>query len=569
MAEFTEPLDILPPARASRAARGLRLARHAAARVVAWRWLLLVNLFFVSPVLLYNLELRSGGRLDPVGLWNLATSVLVLAGLQLLARRPSPLLVAMFPLGFVVAADLFVVAEFDSRLTATYLTVIAHNLHDTGDFVQAFLPRLAPALALFLGFYGLAAWRLRGVELPGRRAWGLAALGLAALLHGGIAARHVHFGFSVDGAVYHVMVRDTSSPFGVLPQAVIAYQSHRRAAAALTAAEAFRFDATRARVDAPEVYVLVLGETCRPDHWGLNGYRRDTSPRLARTRGLVSFSDMASQAAFTSESVPLILTRGTAADPARAERERSIVSAFGEAGFRTAWLSGQEVSDFGGRNNHIAAEADTCRFFERRHDEVLLPPFERLLREVRAPEDKLLVVLHTMGSHFHYENRVPPAFRHYSLLPAGSGRERLVNAYDDTIRYTDHVLAELIARLEARRDVVSALFFVADHGENLMDDERRLMGHGAASRYDLAVAAFFWASPGFAALRPDAVALARARASAPLSSANVFDSLADMGGLVGPAFDRSRSVFSPALRPRPRLYVHQGRTYDFDRLPGR
>lgn len=547
--------------RPSRRRRALDVLRRAG----ELRWLLAMNLFFVSPVLLYNLELRSGGRLDPVGLWNLAVSLLLLAGLQLLARRPARLFAALSPLGLVVAADLFLVREFDSRLTATYLTVIAHNLQDTPDFVQAFLPRLVPALAAFVVFYGLCLWKLRGARVTARPAWGVAALALATLLYGAATVRHVGHGFQIDEAVRHVMLRDTSSPFGVVSQGLIARRTVQQADDALTAAETFRFGATRPPADAPEVFVLVLGETSRPDHWGLNGYPRDTSPRLAGTPGLVSFTDVVTQAPFTNESVTFMLTRGSPTDRLRAARERSIVSAFAEAGVRTAWLSGQELSEYTGRIQHMAAEADTCRFFERRHDEALLAPFEALLDDVRGPDDKQLVVLHTMGSHFLYENRVPRRLRHFSRLPATSPRERLVNAYDDTIRYTDHVLGEVIARLQARADVASALLFVSDHGEDLMDDERGHMGHGRGTPHDLRAAAFFWSSPRFAALRPDVVACARARAGAPLSTADVFDSLAHLGRLEAPGFDRSRSLFSPAFRPRPRLFLrHDEHVYDFD-----
>ncbi len=529
-------------------------------------WLLLVNLFFVSPVLLYNFDLRSGGRVEALALWNLTVSALLLVGLQLVVRRPAPLLLALSPLALVVVADLFMIVEFDTRLNSAYLALIAHNGQEVGEFLQLFGGHLAAVLAAFVAFYWLCASKLRGVVLQVPRRWGVVALGLAAASYG-LAFRGA--GHDPGVALRHVLLRDTSSPFGVVSQATVAYWSYQQASSAPSGVVAFRFAAARAPVAAPEVYVLVLGETSRPDHWGLNGYRRDTSPRLARLPGLVSFSDVTAEAVTTHESVPLIITRATATDPLRAYREPSLVRAFAEAGFRTAWLSNQELSEYTGRAHQLAAEADTVRYFERRHDEVLVAPFERLLDEDRSPGDKLLVVLHQLGSHSLYENRFPAEFARFSRLPAGSAREALVNAYDDTIRYTDHVLAEVISRLEARRDVTSALLFVSDHGENLMDDERRFRLHGQGTVHEVRTAQLFWASPAFERLRPDAVALARARARAPLSTAAVFDSFADLGGLAGPAFDRSRSVFSPAFVPRRRLFLHQGALRDFDQEPAR
>lgn len=533
---------------------------------------LALNAFFLSPVLLYNCDLRAAGRVDAVSAWLLLTSALWLATFQLLARRPVYFFAAAVPLGVTVTADLFLVVVFDSRLTTSYLSVILDNLADVGDFAGAFLPQLLLATGGFVTLYGGGLWLVRHVTFPPRRRWALAPLALVVALYGAVTGRQlVRSGDGLSRTVLDVVTHDTNSPFGVLGQAFITYQLHQETLEKFAATRGFRFEAVRdpapvATPDAPEVHVLVIGETSRPDRWALNGYSRPTSPRLSAQENLLSFKDVITQSPSTSDAVPLMLTRATADDFSRLGTERSIITAFKEVGFRTFWMSTQEVSHWSGFIHHYAGEADVRRYFERRHDEVMLAPFEEVLASVRGPDDKAFVVLHPMGSHFTYENRYPPEFRTFDVSPGLSWRDRLWNSYDNTIVYTDHVLAELIERLEARPDVVSTLTFVSDHGENLLDDERELFGHPFGTRYDLPVATFFWYSPAFARQNPEAVKSARANLEAPLSTAVVFHSLADMARIRAAGFEQERSVFSPKLRPPKRLFTARGKVADYDAL---
>lgn len=532
-------------------------------RLWPWRWLAVVNLALLSPVLLHDLP-----RADAVALWTLGTSVLWLAALQLLVRRPARFFVGVTPFLVVVLAELFLIVEYDSRLTTSFLSVIVENVWDTPDFLTAYAATLTLASLAFGVFYVLCLRGLRGLELPARRAWALAPLGLLVASYGGAVWTQLRQpGTQLGRALLDVVTHDVNSPFGVVPQGLVTLELYREEARLFAASRAFTFGATRpAPVAAPEVYVLVIGETSRPDHWGLNGYARDTSPRLSRQGNLVSFTDLITQSPSTSQAVPLMLTRATAEDYARAAREKSIITAFKEVGFATYWYTPQEVSHWGGFIHHYAAEADVRRYFDRRHDGAMLAPFSEVLAQVSRPTDKVLFVLHTMGSHFAFENRYPAEFRRFSARPAGSRREHLVNTYDDSIRYTDHVLAEVIARLEARRDVVSAVLFVSDHGENLLDDERGLFGHAMGTPYDLRTAGLFWWSDAYARRRPEAVESVRANARRRLSTAVVFHSLADLAGIHADGVDLARSLFRPELVDRPRLFTCRGRLGDFDAL---
>ncbi|MCO5168201.1 MAG: phosphoethanolamine transferase [Planctomycetes bacterium] len=474
------------------------------------------------------------------------------------------------PFALVALADLFLVVCFRSRLTTSYLSVIVSNLGDTPDFTQAYLPQLAVGLGLGLPLWALLLWRVRGLRPGPRRAWAAAPLAAVVLLYGAVTARQARHGERPARALLDVITHDLNSPFGVLPQGFVTWRLHAEAARAFARSEGFRFGARRDPPpdDRPELHVLVIGETSRPDRWGLNGYERDTSPRLSRTPGLLSFTDVVSQSPSTQQAVPLLLTRATADAMTDAFAERSVITAFKEVGFRTYWLSTQEVSHWAGFIHHYAAEADVRRYFERRHDGALLAPFRDIVARVRGPGDRAFVVLHTMGSHFAFENRYPPEFERFPVH--GRGRaERLHNAYDNTILYTDHVLAELVAELARRDDLVSSLLFISDHGENLLDDERRLFGHAIGTAWDLPVATFFWPSQALEARHPELVRRARGHVDRPLSSRHVFHSLVDLAGLRAEGFDRRLSIFGEDLATPPRRFVIGARVDDFDALVGR
>ena len=99
------------------------------------------------------------------------------------------------------------------------------------------------------------------------------------------------------------------------------------------------------------------------------------------------------------------------------QAQKSVVSAFNEAGFKTYWLSTQDVDGWSGLVPHVAAEAATVRYFSQSFDGVLLNEFREILDKEPRGNSKLFIVLHTKGSHFDYKRRYPLEFAHF-LTPA-------------------------------------------------------------------------------------------------------------------------------------------------------
>lgn len=327
------------------------------------------------------------------------------------------------------------------------------------------------------------------------------------------------------------------------------------------------------------VHVLVIGETGRPDRWQLNGYARPTSPRLAAEPDVVSFTNMISPWAWTRMAVPVMLSRKPGDDDNPFFPERSLITAFKEAGYRTYWLSTQ--SPLGTHDSSIglvAGEAHESRYLNPAdykaagvHDDALLPVLDQVLAR---DEPRQLIVLHTLGSHYNYGHRYPARFERFTPSLTTHPRPNLhdpaqaalmSNAYDNSVLFTDDVLAEVIARLRALQ-TPATLLYAADHGENLFDEGCALSGHGHFTERDFRIASLFWASPSYQQLQPRHMARARSMAQARLSTTQIFPTMMALASIQVDLPDR-RGTKAPASlldqeMPLGSRRVQQGRDFD-------
>ena len=325
----------------------------------------------------------------------------------------------------------------------------------------------------------------------------------------------------------------------------------------------FRFHAKQAAGnDFQQTIVVVIGESSRYDRWSINGYDRETNPYLSQEENLVSFSDMISAVAATRLSVPIITTRKPAAQSLKAGfAEKSFLSAYKEAGFKTFWISNQmSFGQFDTPTSVIAKEADVTQFLNfggftntSSYDQVLLQPLQNALEDT-APNK--LIVLHTLGNHWNYSHRHPKEYDKWkpSLFGVANpaytnlkNKQLISNSYDNSILYMDWVLARAITQLKALPHM-SAMFYVSDHGQTLYDGSCNLAFHGHNTQFEFHVPAFVWYSDQFAAQHPQKIAQLKQHQHEKLSTENVFHSLLDMVDIRYPDEKLDRSIFSEKLR---------------------
>ena len=257
----------------------------------------------------------------------------------------------------------------------------------------------------------------------------------------------------------------------------------------------------------PRLLVLVVGETARAANWGLNGYARQTTPELAK-RDVLNFPHVTSCGSSTEVSLPCMFSPWGRAhyDEKEIRSHQSLLHVLQRAGVATLWRDNQSgckgvcdglpVEDL-----HARTDAGLCNG-KRCYDGILLAG---LADDARRQKGDQVIVLHMLGNHGPtYSERYPAAFRAYSPVCATSDLERctqaqITNAYDNALRYTDHVLASAVDQLAALDGYDTALLYVSDHGESL--GEKGLYLHGMpysiAPREQLEVPMVAWFSDGW------------------------------------------------------------------------
>ena len=388
-------------------------------------------------------------------------------------------------------------------------------------------------------------------------------------------------------------MRNQLYPVNVCYNLYLAFERNAASENYREASRDFKFDARSEHdAEAPEVYVMVVGETARAHNFSLYGYPRETNPLLLKTPGIIAFPDATTQSNTTHKSVPMLLSAASAEDFERLFHEKGILAAFKEAGFHTVFISNQQPNhsfiDF------LGEQADEHYFLKtedaskgNHYDEDLLKKLDEILPEADASSSahyryrKLFVVLHTYGSHFNYQERYPRSFAYFKPDSRSEAkpenRQDLLNAYDNTIRYTDYILhgiverlqkweklqAKVLAKTQAKTDGVycqptSAMLYTSDHGENIFDDDRRLFLHAApkASDYELHVPFIIWTSEGFGKQYPGAwKALGENRTKQVQTSLSAFHTMLGIGGIRTPYRLDKYSVASGKYHPTRLLYL--------------
>lgn len=326
----------------------------------------------------------------------------------------------------------------------------------------------------------------------------------------------------------------------------------------------FKFNAVQSpAVSKQQVYVLVLGESSRYDHWGINGYARNTSPNLAKRENFISFSNTNTNAYITEYAVPLILTGVSPEKFDQNYQQKSIVGAFNEAGFNSYWISGQ--IDDGHIRIHIQDAVNKYLLLQSskstkniHRDEELLSKFATVLNE---PGDKKFIVLHLQGSHYDYSVRYPDAFDKFqpsnktiaSQSTDYKSKDLIVNSYDNSILYSDYILDSVISLVKSK-PIISSVFYISDHGENLFDDSRHLSQHAypEPSKYIAHVPFFVWYSDSLQKLTPKKIEALQQNRNKQSSAQNLFYTYTDICGIKIPGIDPLKSLCNKNFIEMPR-----------------
>ena len=456
-------------------------------------------------------------------------------------------------LGVLIVATAFA-THFVERL-GVYLdpSMLRNVLHtNPAEARELFTWALVPHLMLYAGLPLVLLNRVRIVRRPPWRAVLVRALLLAALVIAAVGAT-----LSVYQPLSSLMREHKELRYLITPgnwvwslASVVA----KDARGAARPRQPIGLDAAPgpswAKQERARLVVLVIGETARAANWGLNGYARQTTPQLARLPA-VNFGVVQSCGTNTEVSLPCMFAPVGRRDydGDRIRGSESLLHVVARAGAGVQWRDNQSgckgVCD--GLPTESVASLNPPGVCQDGHclDEGLLLGLDQRLQTARGTQ---LLVLHMLGNHGpSYFRRYPPAFAQFK--PAcmeddlqKCSREEIVNAYDNALLYTDHVLATLIARLQAHAGQVdTAMLYVSDHGESLGENGLFLHGvpHAVAPAEQKQVPMVMWFSEGFGQRAGLNVSCLRARAAQPARHDHLFHTVLGL-------MDVSTSLYEPA-----------------------
>ena len=522
--------------------------------------------YYLIALILPNLGLSYTEPLSWLArLTNVVLPLAVYAQVLTFCRKPGKMIWILFPLVFIAAFQLVLLYLFGRSVIAVdmFLNVVTTNPGEAMELLDNLIPGVAFVFMVYLPalILGACTWRLPAkldyvwLMQMRKRAMPLLIAGMLMLA----TLNLIEPNYKVQNQLY---------PINAGYNLCLAIDRATKQSHYAESSKAFTFEATSVHQDtiAPlrEVYVLFIGETARAANFSLYGYARDTNPLLSQTEGLVSFSDALTESNTTHKSVPMLLSALSARNFNQIYYQKGLITAFREAGFRTLFLSNQ-------RPNHsfidyFGMEAESYHFIQEEQGENSPIPLDAdLLKGVEealhAPYQKLLIVLHTYGSHFNYRERYPRAMAHFTpddeTDAKYKNRASLVNAYDNSLRYTDAILSQLTALLAAEQ-VPAAWLYTSDHGEDLFDDDRRCFLHASPlpTYYQIHVPLLVWLSPTYRAQWPEVYTALQQNAHQPVStSLSLFHTLLHVSGVNSPLVNTQHALSSPLYEPEERLYL--------------
>lgn len=283
------------------------------------------------------------------------------------------------------------------------------------------------------------------------------------------------------------------------------------------------------------IVILVIGESARRQNFSLYGYEKQTNPLLAKVDNLFHF-DANSCATYTTAGVKCILEHQESND-----LYEILPNYLYRNGVDVIW----RTTNWGEPPVHIEKYRDKealkkdCKDVACDYDEVLLSGLKEEV--LNSTKDKIFIVLHTSTSHGpQYNKKYPKEFETFtpvcnSVELANCSQTELVNAYDNTIVYTDYILSRVIEDLKELKQYKSTMLFVSDHGESL--GEKNLYMHGLpmsiAPKEQYEIPFIVWLSDNTKGLKPNKV----------LSQQHVFHSVMNFLSIDSEIYNENMNIY--------------------------
>ena len=302
--------------------------------------------------------------------------------------------------------------------------------------------------------------------------------------------------------------------------------------------------------------VIVVGETARAQNYNFNGYARDTNP-MVRERDVLNFTNTTSCGTETAVSVPCMFSPfpRTEYSSTKFRQSENLMDVLKHAGIETLWVENNtgskrvadrtETIDISlAQEGNPSCEGGEC------YDQVLV---DTLASKIDSFKTNTVVVLHMLGSHGPaYYRRYPadqevfkPACRTSNF--ADCSQQEIINAYDNSIVYTDKILAEIIDVLKSKEnEFASSMIFMSDHGESLGEKGLYLhaMPYFIAPREQTTIPFISWFSPNFLKQNNLDASCFKTILDKPASHDNLFHLTLGLMGVKTSVYDKALDTFN-------------------------
>lgn len=307
----------------------------------------------------------------------------------------------------------------------------------------------------------------------------------------------------------------------------------------------------------PKLMVLVVGETARAESFSLNGYAKNTNPELSKL-DIINFSQVSSCGTATAVSVPCMFSGMPREDydEQLASHREGLLDIAQRAGYKVTWMdnnSGCKGACDRVEQYQIPQQLKDkwCAKDGDCYDEILVDSLKSYLAAIpETDKTPRLIVLHQMGSHGPaYYQRSKAPFQPFkpscdSNAIQGCSRTELLNSYDNSIVYTDHVLSSLIQVLKGSTAYQTGFWYLSDHGEST--GEHGLYLHGSpyaiAPTQQTHVPMLMWFSPEWTAQNSAQITCLTKQKSKELSQDNLFPSLLSLLDVKTQTIDEQKNM---------------------------
>ncbi|MDO7538552.1 phosphoethanolamine transferase [Acinetobacter nosocomialis] len=306
--------------------------------------------------------------------------------------------------------------------------------------------------------------------------------------------------------------------------------------------------------DLPKLMLLVVGETARAESFSLNGYAKNTNPELSK-QDILNFSQVSSCGTATAVSVPCMFSGMPRADydEQLASHREGLLDIAKRAGYQVTWID---------NNSGCKGACDRVEQYQIPEDlkqkwckdgecldGILIDSLKQYLASIPKDDKRpRLVVLHQMGSHGPaYYKRAPEGYQPFkptcdTNAIQGCSPAELLNSYDNTIVYTDHVLSQMINTLKEVSNYQTGLWYLSDHGESTGEHGMYLHGspYSIAPSQQTHIPMIMWFSDGWKQHNLAQVNCLNQQTKQKLSQDNLFPSLLSL-------LDVQTQVINPQL----------------------